>query len=58
MDFYDKFMNAGKFLGLIIAVIVFVVIAVNVAKRISYAWFYEDMVIETIHQQVKTECLR
>lgn len=29
-----------------------------VAKTASYTIFYEDMVIETIHEQVKSECLQ
>jgi uncharacterized protein (DUF697 family) len=29
-----------------------------VAKTVSYSFFYEDMVIRTIHQQVKPEHLK
>jgi hypothetical protein len=29
-----------------------------VAKTTSYSFFYEDMVIKTIHQQVKPEYLK
>ena len=50
-----------KILGFIIALIVSGAVIYEVyrlAKTVSYSVFYEDMVIETIHETVKADYLK
>jgi len=53
-----KLSEIGIVIGIIVIILAFAYGCYWVGKSLSYSIFYEDMVVQTIRETVKPECLK